>query len=344
MKTIAFLIIMLTGGIFSASSPSRTAFSPLRVVAYLSQPADPSENLVYSPAFRSSWTLLKDRIIGGDIKLREDLPLVDRMNQMPYRCPDATDGIMEAGFVESGIIGRIDSLLGKRFGEGPSGLDRFSRESNGIICFSKFRHSVDFPVPFESLRWTFDDGNGRVPVACFGVTKGDSRDKELMRKQVCLADYRNPDDFVMVIHGSDPSREIVLAKTDLTGSLAELMEVTDERIRQSYPDSLSDADELIIPVMNLSASKSYEELIGKYLSNKGFRDYFFAAATQAVSFRMDKTGARAEATGTVVLKKGPVPRIYAFDKPFLLVLRERGSAEPDLVIWVASPVILSSTR
>jgi hypothetical protein len=157
-----------------------------------------------------------------------------------------------------------------------------------------------------------------------------------MRKQACFYDYRNPDDFILKLIVKEPDMEIILAKTEYQGSVREMITMVNDRIRQTCPEEISEMDELIIPKIHLAVNHTYKELIGKFLANRGFRDYFFAEADQDVGFSLDETGATAEATGTIVKMKGPVPRIYAIDKPFLLILRRPGSMEPDLVLWVAN--------
>ena len=54
-----------------------------------------------------------------------------------------------------------------------------------------------------------------------------------------------------------------------------------------------------------------------------------------MDFSLDQEGAEATVTGKLLLKKGPVPRIYAFDRPFFLLLRPRAAGnEPVLAMWI----------
>ena len=81
-------------------------------------------------------------------------------------------------------------------------------------------------------------------------------------------------------------------------------------------------------------------MLGQYVKNKGFEDYFFARAVQKIGFTLDESGAEAKATGEIILKKGPRSRLYIFDKPFMVILRDTGSSEPDLVAWIDNTDIL----
>lgn len=329
----AFMLICMAAMSFAGPQEGGKATS---VIPDPGIPADPAGNIIYTPAFRAAWTMLKEDIVRADIRLHEPVEMVKNLNSNPYRIADGPDCIALSGFVENGIIDEINSQLRSKFGIAESGLDKYARDKEAIVCYSRFRKTVFFEMPFETLNWKFGKSVETIPVACFGITTGNSEEKEKMRKQVRFFDYRNPDDFILSLKGKDPGMEIILAKTELTGTLGEMIGIIDSRIRQSYPEEISEMDELIIPKIDLSVFHTYNELIGKFLANRGFRDFFFAEAGQDVSFKLDESGASAEATGKIVIKKGPVPRIYLFDKPFLLILRKTGSTEPDLVLWLAN--------
>ncbi|MFH0760632.1 MAG: hypothetical protein V2A67_03920 [Bacteroidota bacterium] len=336
MKTIVFFALLLMAGVGLPSRSLQKESGSLQVIPDTRMPADPAGNILYAPTFRAAWTMLKDDIIKSDIRLKKPVPVVKYLNQNPYSVRNDPDWMALAGFVDTGIIDRINAELLTRFNTRQSGLEKYAGEKDGIICYSRFHKSITFNVPFETMNWTFNSGNTSTEVKCFGVTRMGGGEKERMRKQTQLFDYRNPDDFILILSGADPGKEIVLAKTEFQGSVQEMIGLVNDRIRNSYPDGIADFDELIIPKINLSENHTYRELIGKFLANRDFQDYFFAEAGQEISFSLNETGAVAEATGTIVKIKGPVPRNYVFDKPFLLIFRNVGSDESDLVLWVAN--------
>lgn len=336
MKTIAVLLILLSTGISLPFTIGQKDNKSVQVIPDMKIPADPAENILYVPTFRASWTMLKLDIVKNDIRLKEPVPMVPYLNNNPYAAKNDACWMAMAGFVESGIIGKIDAELKARFEAGPSGLGKYARERDGIICYSRFRKSIHFEVPFEKLTWKFNTGATSISLACFGITRHGGSEKEQMRKQASIHDYRNPDDFILIFSGKDPGQELILAKTGSIGSMEEMFRVISDRISQTPTEEITELDELIIPKIKLSVNHNYHELIGKYLANRKFRDYFFAEAGQDISLFLDESGATAEATGTIVKMKGPAARIYAFDKPFLLILRGKGAVEPDLVLWIAN--------
>ena len=94
--------------------------------------------------------------------------------------------------------------------------------------------------------------------------------------------------------------------------------------------------------MAFRVAHRFAELEGRErtLLNPGYESYWIQAATQVIDFRLDKSGAdlRAEAK----LHAAPIPSHFVFDRPFLLVLRIRGTGDPVLAMWVEHPELLVS--
>jgi hypothetical protein len=204
--------------------------------------------------------------------------------------------------------------------------------------------AIAFKQPFESTEWDFYSDTGVTRVECFGISKNnEDQDLELkkeMQEQVSIYDYRNPDDFIIRLATADPTMEIILAKMEPRETLESSFKTVEERIARSFPDEFSGIDELIVPKLRFSSKRSYSELIHQHLANKGFEKWFFAVASQQLDFTLDEAGAMADITGKIVKIKGPVSRIYAFDKPFLLICREKGSPEPEIVAWITTPDVM----
>jgi hypothetical protein len=309
------------------------------VIAHLNEKIPSTSNIVYAPTFRASWTILKNEIIGADIVLTKSLSLTAGLNRYPFNVPDNKDWLAMAGFVEKGILKEISSAMQKKSGIRETGLGRFTDEE-GIVCYSYMSKTLRFAQTFETLSWDFLGNEESQTVECFGVSKGAGKDKAAMREQVSIHDYRNPDDFIIRISPKEPGKEIILAKIPRGRTMSGMISEIDDRIDLPGKIKLSEIDELVIPKIEFDIEHSYNELLGLFLKNKGFEDYFFARAVQKIGFTLDESGAEARATGEIIIKKGPRSRLYIFDKPFMVILRDTGSSEPDLVAWVDNTNIL----
>jgi len=129
---------------------------------------------------------------------------------------DYQDWVLQSGFVEDGVIERINNSLQTKFGIRKTDLDQFKNERDAIICYSYFQKSLTFKYPLESLEWKFKSNGESNRVACLGVSKSreDNQTEELKarNRQVTVYDYRNPDDFIVQMEGKDENKEIILAK------------------------------------------------------------------------------------------------------------------------------------
>ena len=298
----------------------------------------PSENGLYSPAFRAAWTLLKDNIVHKDLRVFPPNETMHCLNRMPFQIPDNGSWVAEAGMIEDGILDQIQNKLKQQFGEEDPSLDIYQNEEDGIVCYARFRTSLQFQVPFRSLIWNFGPEGQSTPVYCFGVPKyGEQPDPDQrMRRQVNLFDYRSDEDFIVQIPDADSVRELILARVPFQGDLLSTLALVSGRMQYGYPDKMTHLDELVIPKISLSVEQVYEEFIGKHLTNPGFERFTFIDASQKIDFTLNESGASATVDGKIIHIKGPHSRILKFDQPFLLILRPVGSEEPDLVVWIAN--------
>jgi len=349
MKTPVFLIATaLTVSAFYSLEPACRQSSAdseyhVKCIPLLAEQLDINANTVYAPAFRAAWTLLATNIIGEPVKMVNPILLAGELNQHPYRPENLSDWVLEAGNVEDGVIERIRQSLMYSFSETAPELDKWRKEKDAVICYARLVRVMTFKYPFESLDWNFFNGKKMERVSCFGITKkrfNEDKDIAAMQQQVRIFDYRHPDDFIVTLSTADPDAEIILAKIPPQNSLKEMVAAVSERIERSFPEEFSNIDEIMIPKIHLESEKRFEELIHQHLANKGFEEWFFAEARQSVNFSLNESGALATATGEIVKIKGPTSRIYAFDKPFLVICKNRNSTEPELVAWIANTDVM----
>jgi len=344
MKTTALiLIISLFGSLLKQDNPVKPTENT-QVISQLEEKIDLSKNIVYASTFRASWTMLKENVISDNVIVNGAYQFGTMMNKSPYH-PSTEDWVVEAGFVEDGVLNRIDNSLQTKFGIRETDLDQFEDERDAIICYSYFQKALTFKYPFESLEWEFKSNGESYRVACLGVSKSGERDQteelKARNRQVTIFDYRNPDDFIVRLVGKEENKEIILAKVHPAKTLKETMITVLVRMQLAAPEELIFLDELVIPKINLEIEHSYDELLGKFLANPGFKEYFFARASQDINFSLDETGAQGSATGEIVKIKGPTSTLYHFDKPFLVIMKDKDQAEPDLVMWIANAEYLA---
>jgi hypothetical protein len=342
MKKITFIVVVYAL-VFSLNGQPGRNNQDINVVACLNEKLPPNTNIVYTPTMRAAWTILKDEIVREDIVLTKSLPLIASLNLYPFNVPETEEWLAMGGFVEKGILEEINRKMKNKFGINDTGLDKYT-DDEGIICYSYLHKTIRFRNSFETLTWDFPGNDGSRSVECFGVSKGSESEKAGIREQVRIYDYMHRDDFIIRILSGESSKEIILAKIPWSETLSGMIRNIEDRMRLPGVSKLSETDELIIPKIKFDIKHSYDEFLGLYLKNEGFEDYFFAHMAQNISLSLDESGAEAIASGEIVLKKGPGSRLYIFDKPFLVIIRDKNSPEPDMVVWVDNRGLLRAAE
>ena len=99
-------------------------------------------------------------------------------------------------------------------------------------------------------------------------------------------------------------------------------------------------DRLLIPNILFDVTHHFKELEGrdKLLLNPGFGGLWSSTALQQVRFKLDRSGA--ELSSEAKHMYAPLNRYFIFDRPFLIVMKKRGAAEPFFVMWVDNAELL----
>ncbi|MCK4677523.1 MAG: hypothetical protein KAT48_05275 [Bacteroidales bacterium] len=326
----------------------KTNYNNTKVIAHLNEKIPQNANIIYSASFEAAWKVLKKEVIGGNVLLKDPIPLCAHLNRS---CEDViiTDDILAmSGTVGTGIIKNINKALKKKFGFTQPELNKHSERDDNIICYSYFDKHIQFNEPFELLNrpLNYYINGKKYELSAFGVIKY-SESNEIHNKiseQVDIIDYRDCNDFILRLKGKNNNEGIIVAKVPPLGSLKETIEKVESRIDKSTPEKLQQGASMAIPKVKFSVDKSYDILLGKHLANKGFEDYFFAVAQQDIKFSLDETGATAQSEAVMVIKKGNNDGLFIFDRPFLIYMKEKSSSKPYLAMWIADPEILETVN
>ncbi len=351
MKTKTKLRILVSMTVLTGLSLSFKSIDPKKenklqntmVIAHLDERIEPDQNTVFTSTFLMAWKLLKDDIIGGDIRLQKPVSLTPQFNKASSGIIVNDDFLAKGGLVEDGIVEEINKDLKRKFNIGKPGLAEYEDLNDNIICFSYFNEGIGFKYPFEEHKnlYPFFVNRDRTDVVCFGIgDKDNTRSGKRIRDQVEIYDNQGCNNFILKLNGISDENELYLAKVPLMKTLGETIRTVEERISNSNPASLNDGDVLVVPKLKVSVNKSYDELLGKHLANDGFERYFFAVADQEINFSLDESGAKTTSEAVIVLKKGPCDGRYLFDRPFLLYMKKKGSNQPYFAMWVANPEIM----
>jgi hypothetical protein len=90
---------------------------------------------------------------------------------------------------------------------------------------------------------------------------------------------------------------------------------------------------------------SYNELIGRFFINKNFEEYFITEAVQSIRFKLDEKGALLKSESRIGgAPISPRPKFLIFDKPFLLVMKEKKGTYPYFAVWIDNAELMVSEK
>jgi hypothetical protein len=334
---------------FSGSSES---LRQTVVVPTLDSPCPPGKNVIWCSSFQLAWNEVRDKVIGAPLSVIGAEEMAARLNTAKQSSSDLEPGTFYAagGRAKDGIINRIKKDMATKFPSHlPPDLARYTQEPDGILAYSYLTASVPFRHPFRQAQVVFGNSRGETTeVEAFGVW-GYVAQYEDIRRQVEILycapgreGYRVKECAVDLCKDSQPY-QVIVAIVEPRGSLGQTLEYIRRGIAD-FPKSLdyeryrqfSRVDCLKVPEMFWKIDHRFQELLGKVVGNVSMP---ILEAMQTIEFKLDRCGAvlNTEARAAV----SALPRVFIFDRPFLVYMQKRGAENPFFVMWVDNAELLT---
>jgi hypothetical protein len=329
-----------------------TTFRTTDIVPHLADAIKADRNYVYCATFQMAWDDFRE-FFGGNLQVESRPSLATGLNGPPFprSSLSSASNVARMGLVRERIRDKIIAEMAEKFpGITPSLSDSVSPD--GVIAYAFLQKNLPFAVRFDRISepLIFHAAAGDTSVTCFGFKELDKATGNVdgLKQQVDVLHYESDDEFVLRLKPT--SDEIVLAKIRPAATLGETLRTVQSLIgtgsKKVDRPKLEDKDKLLIPRLGFNVLRDYDELIGKHLENPGKEEWFIAEAKQAVRFLLNESGARLESemqlgadwNGHPPLP--PPPRMFVFDRPFLLYMKEPSAEQPYLVIWVANAELM----
>ncbi|KNY28288.1 dockerin type I domain-containing protein [Pseudobacteroides cellulosolvens] len=302
----------------------------------------PGKNIVFCPTLQMAWDELK-KVIGEDIKLQGNPPLADRLNtgfpMVGSLSPESYVAL--AGYGQE-TIDKINAELKSKFKDSAPQVNEKIGPSD-IIAYAFLGKNLSFAKAFESMSTpiSFTSGSLSGRVKAFGINSVSKKSEDL-KKQVRIYDYKSKNDFIVKLIPENDKDEIILAKVDPQESLYNTYSSIMKRINSNVSVGFDTRDTLVVPVMDFNIGHNYTELEGRSLLNSNFLGYFIQKAYQRTRFKLDENGAVLASEATIMLPSSIYePKQLIFDRPYMVILKEKNAANPYLMIWVDNPELLT---
>lgn len=324
---ITVLIILTLWGCQNNPFPEvkeLTEFKKTVFLPSLETPFDFKQNAIYAASFLITWDEIKNEV--RDPIRKFDCEELARMDGS-----DSYKNVMNENEYESSIqIKRYDSSL-----EG---------ESFFIHAHAYFRKYLPFMYPLKREEKPLQFLVHKVSSIGFS---GDN-------PGVSILYYKNDDDFAIGILPKDPEHEIILMKSSFNGSLilkneihrleelvSEFKQGKDDKNRWKY--NFNDDDRVSIPIIEFDIETNYPEIEGcEFFTDE--KNFFMLTASQRTACVLNGKGAEIESEGGFIreefLEELLKPKMMIFDKPYLILVKNRENKYPYFAMFVANSEIL----
>lgn len=340
------LILVTVGCTYVPYSPPPLAFSgdslsaeKTIVVATLDSPAPKGKNVIWCVTFQACWDELKTVV--GPIDVPGARDMVRRLNEAPLNADDLPDGYYAAaGLVKDGIVKKIKSEMAARFPNVKPRLPSVGNDETMAVAYAYLSSEVKFRTAYfdrEGGDDFTDSAGNRTRISSFGLYKNreSSVNATLARQiEILYSDKKQSpsQEFVLDLDKNSQPAQLILACVEPKESLAATWQEVQRKMRDWNPGKdereFGDHDSLVVPNLNYKIQHSFKKLETSGLLK----------TSQAIEFRLDRSGAGLVSEAYIAWMCAG--RSFSFTRPFLIVLRKRGSTEPYFVMWVDNAELL----
>ncbi len=306
---------------------------------------DSSSSYIYCATMEIMWNELNN-YIGKKPKTANKISSIELLNKVisnKYQIPiEDKYVVVKTGFVKDSILDKINSELDQKFNThwNPS----HNLNQNDLVAFSFLRKDVTFYHLLNDKFYNLPFNNGNsVNVDYFGIKEGNP---EQSRTDIIVHDYKTSDDFIVQMKCRDSLDEIYFAKIPLQTSLADAYQTVLKRINTNNSELFNGGDILQIPFIKFDTTTNYSEIEGTTLKNSQNDRLAFQHVSQRISFDLNQQGIKLESSAHSYLEfsdaDNPPPRLLAFDKPFLIIMKRNQSDSPYFMYWVSGVEFMRS--
>lgn len=306
-------------------------------------------NAVWCSSFQLAWNELED-FFKGPILLDKGRETADLLNAGQETKADVSEPSVyaRAGLIQDQVVETIQSEMRQQFG--PESVPLFDdvTEEAGVVAYAYLTAGVPFKIPYfqydEEFRFT-DSEDRQASIASFGIRPEDEYAYDRLRHQVevlfCKWDSEyNATAFAVDLCRTSSPNQIIAAMIEPPSTLQEGWQEVERRIQeqsnQGYRREFGPNDVLQVPSLFWKITHRFSELEGAGIQNTA--DLTIERAMQVIEFRLDRSGAKLKSESKLYC--APVPTNYFFNRPFLIIMKQREADRPFFLMWVDNAELL----
>jgi hypothetical protein len=308
-------------------------------------PLAPDKNVLWCGTLQLAWNEA-EALVGEKLRFTKPAAAADLLDAGSFTRTDlAPDSYVAiADFERNDVEDEIRAALERTFHGAASPELIPPKPANpgpdDFVAYAYLYKNLAFAHPFTEDTLQFEN----KPVETFGFDTGASVE---IRSQTHIYDYQSPDDFIVSLQTKSPQDQLILAKIEPATTLQATIKTVLDRMAAQSPETARFDDYLHVPELNFDLRRSFHELEGLVLDptpTAKIKDKLIVKQVeQLVRFQLNQNGAilKSEAAMSVVAAAISAPlHALVFDKPFLILLKQRDSPRPYFALWVGNPTLL----
>ncbi len=323
------------------SRESSTVIAPV-----LDTNIDKDKNLIYCNTLQMAWNELC-RVMSDTIEITDSPDYIPKLNANINQLPMVSDDsyIVMSGIIDDKTTEMIKKAVRQKFNGMLANNELtfdFKMKPRSLFIFSFLFKQLMFQKEFnEKDNHEFNFNNKKVLVKAFGIEKSRGTYEEEMLGQIELFFEPEPNSlFVVKLKTKSESDEIVISNFTPEKTLKKTFDKINEYItvprKRPLPEPIS---YLLIPKIDFDIINSFDKLSNKIIISEKLKGFFFGKVIQKVRFKLNEKGARLVSSTNVSVLRG-IPRCYNINGPFFIYLKNKNSALPYFMAYIANDELL----
>lgn len=309
---------------------AESKFTPI-----LRVPLEPNVNVIYSVGFQLGWDQLRKQA-GEKVRMNDAPELVQELNSAPgsYKDISQLNGIGVAGSPGFSVAQQFGFQFSQKFPEDDTLITELDSVRSAVVGYAYKNTAYGFRLPYYANALNVQ---GRM-VDCFGI--GSDGAGNNWGSWVTVHDYKNPDDWVVSITSDTLPDRLIIAQLQRPHPLL-LRNIYDveHRLDSNLTPGVKPGDRVVIPAFHFQTYQSYPEIEGKPLLNTYFNGLPIERNLHLFRIGLGYPGS---ASGFMP-ELNTSGRNMIVDGPFLLMVWEKDSPYPWLVMWIENNDLMWSS-
>lgn len=336
------------------NQPVRTAFngtsanlSSTVIVPTLDSLMPPGQNVLWSASFVSAAKQLSANVVKGQLQAKGTRGVIEKLEAASNPSEVIPTGVSFsfAGIADAGTVNQAEQELNKAL---PGiGKPFLTPDAHSAFAFAALRVNVPFPQPYLDYaeRKPFHEVGKDVPALFFGIPPEDAKSVQELRNQLAIlfSEVSKSSPNFLESYGVDIDKgstdfQTILAYVKPQKTLGQTVEEALKRIESGSSQMMGDSDSLKAPRISFDIEHHFSELEGKKLEMPGGAEMPLSRAMQMIEFRFG-SGKTSNKASTPITEP-QASHNYAFDRPFLLMVRKRNARNPFLAMWIENAELI----